>query len=78
VRTFTDPHIRQTAKELSIRFALFPPQSHIIHIHLLHGRGYNATISRTSIGGLPKCDKGKLLTTRSAHNIVRLYPRTSL
>jgi integrase len=73
VRTLTDPRIRQTAKELSIRFALCPPQSNIIHIHQSHGHGYYATISRTSIGGLPRCDKGKLLNTCSVQNIVKKY-----
>jgi integrase len=53
--------------------ALCPPESHIIHIHQLHGHGYDATISRTSIGGLPRCDKGKLLNTRPLQNIVRKY-----
>ena len=73
VRTLTDPLIRETAKELSSRFALCPAQSHIIHIHQLHGHGYDATISRTSIGGLPRCDKGKLLNTRSVQNLVRKH-----
>ena len=73
MRTLTDPRLRQTAKELSIRFALCSPQSHIIHIHQVHSHGYIATISRTSIGGLPRCDKGKLLNTRSVQNIVRRY-----
>lgn len=73
MRTLTDPLVRETAKELSSRFALCSPQSHIIHIHQLHGHGYDATISRTSIGGLPICDKDKLLNTRSVQNIVRKY-----
>jgi hypothetical protein len=78
VRTLTDPRIRETAKELSSRFAVCPPQSHIIHLHQLHGHqlhghGYDATISRTSIGGLPRCDKDKLLNTRSVQSIVRNY-----
>jgi integrase len=73
VRTLTDPRIRETGNELSSRFALFSPQSHIIHLHQLHGHGYDGTISRTSIGGLPRCDKDKLLNTRSVQNIVRKY-----
>jgi hypothetical protein len=73
VRTLTDPRIRETAKELSSRFAVCPPQSNIIHLHQLHGHGYDATISRTSIGGLPRCDKDKLLNTRSVESIVRRY-----
>jgi hypothetical protein len=73
VRTLTDPLARETARELSSRFALCPPQSNIIHIHQLHGHGYDATISRTSIGGLPRCDKGKLLNTRSGQNLVRKH-----
>jgi integrase len=73
VRTLTDPRIRETGKELSSRFALCPPQSHIILLQQLHGHGYDGTISRTSIGGLPRCDKDKLLNTRSVQNIVRKY-----
>jgi site-specific recombinase XerD len=73
VRTLTDLRIRETAKELSNRFALCSPQSHIIHIHQLHGHGYDATISRTSIRGLSRCDKGKLLNTRSVQNKVGKY-----
>jgi hypothetical protein len=73
VRTLTDPRIWETAKELSSRFALCSPQRHIIQIHQLHGHGSDATISRTSIGGLPRCDKDKLLDSRSVQNIVRKY-----
>ena len=73
MRTLTDLLVRETAKELSSRFALCSPQSHIIHIHQLHGYGYDATISRTSIGGLPICDKDKLLNTHSVQNLVRKY-----
>lgn len=63
----TDRRTRQTAEKLGRWLGeLSRSQSHTILPHR-----YKTAISRASIGGSPRCDKGKLLNTRSVQNIVK-------